>query len=611
MTDKNFKVKSGLNIPITSAAILNTDASGNISFSSVLPISAGGTGQTSSNNALNALLPIQSGSTVGYALKSDGVDTNWSKLYNQSIKNNGTTINPRGILNVIGGTFTDDALNDTTTLTISGAYAAPTIGSTLIPSGTTVTTISGLTLADPIFTGTATSGSYIANATITGNSNAGAYSYGTLSYNDKNIIASFATTINDYAQILIQNKSNGATASADFIVSNDTGTATATYGDFGINSSAYTGAGAFNTPNNVYLYAANGDLAIGTTTNNNIRFLTNNSTTDVLTIASGGASTFGGAVTATRFIPSSNTIPTNGLFLPAANTVGIATNSVEQLRIDSVGDLWTTVGATLTSATIRYGDGTTTYAGIQGNYLSATTGSLVLQTLNAGTLTTALTIGSNSVATFANAPAVTGGTASGFLKANGSIDTTTYITAATPTFTSSPLSINAATPTISSNNASAASIFTSTVTGVTIGSSSIKTLVYPSQASGTTTGTVTTSAQSAGFLGMPQNAQATSGAFSYTLVSSDAGKHIYATGSPTSVTFTIPANSAVSYEIGTTIVFVNDLTTATNISIAITTDTMILAGAGTTGTRTLAQYGMATAVKVTSTKWIISGNGLT
>jgi hypothetical protein len=47
------------------------------------------------------------------------------------------------------------------------------------------------------------------------------------------------------------------------------------------------------------------------------------------------------------------------------------------------------------------------------------------------------------------------------------------------------------------------------------------------------------------------------------------------------------------------------------VTIAITTDTMYLAGAGTTGSRTLAAYGMATAVKVTSTSWIISGNGLT
>ena len=39
------------------------------------------------------------------------------------------------------------------------------------------------------------------------------------------------------------------------------------------------------------------------------------------------------------FEPSSSTTPTNGLFLPAANTVGLATGSTERLRIDSSGNL--------------------------------------------------------------------------------------------------------------------------------------------------------------------------------------------------------------------------------------------------------------------------------
>ena len=39
--------------------------------------------------------------------------------------------------------------------------------------------------------------------------------------------------------------------------------------------------------------------------------------------------------------------------------------------------------------------------------------------------------------------------------------------------------------------------------------------------------------------------------------------------------------------------------------------TMRLAGAGTTGTRTLAANGVATALKITATEWIISGTNLT
>ena len=120
MADKNFKVKSGLNIPITSAAILTTDASGNISSTSVLPITAGGTGQTSATNAINALLPVQNGSTINYALQSDGTNINWGKLYNQTIKNAGTTVTPRGTVNFVGATFTDSSGTDTTTITVGG-----------------------------------------------------------------------------------------------------------------------------------------------------------------------------------------------------------------------------------------------------------------------------------------------------------------------------------------------------------------------------------------------------------------------------------------------------------------------------------------------------------
>ena len=95
----------------------------------------------------------------------------------------------------------------------------------------------------------------------------------------------------------------------------------------------------------------------------------------------------------------------------------------------------------------------------------------------------------------------------------------------------------------------------------------------------------------------------------YTLVVGDSGKHIYhPVGDNNARTFTIPANSSVAFGIGTVITFVNMINTVT---IAITTDTLTLSSAGTTGSRTLAANGVATALKVTSTSWIISGTGLT
>jgi hypothetical protein len=108
-----------------------------------------------------------------------------------------------------------------------------------------------------------------------------------------------------------------------------------------------------------------------------------------------------------------------------------------------------------------------------------------------------------------------------------------------------------------------------------------------------------------GFLGIPQNSQSAA----YTLVLTDAGKQIYhPTTDANARTFTIPANSSVAYPIGTTLTFIN--MTVQVVTIAINTDTMYLAGAGTVGSRSLAQYGLATAIKLTSTSWIISGNGL-
>jgi len=110
-----------------------------------------------------------------------------------------------------------------------------------------------------------------------------------------------------------------------------------------------------------------------------------------------------------------------------------------------------------------------------------------------------------------------------------------------------------------------------------------------------------------GYLNIPQNSQSAA----YTTVLSDSGKHIYHPSADTTArTFTIDSNANVAYPIGTAITFIND-TSAGVMTIAITSDTLVLAGAGTTGSRTLAANGVATAIKITSTRWIISGTGLT
>lgn len=106
-----------------------------------------------------------------------------------------------------------------------------------------------------------------------------------------------------------------------------------------------------------------------------------------------------------------------------------------------------------------------------------------------------------------------------------------------------------------------------------------------------------------GYRNAPQVSQTTN----YTLIASDAAKSVLMNG--TSVTLTVPANSAVAFPIGTVVIIVNVNTTS--LSIAITTDTMTLANSTTTGTRTLARNGVATLIKISATSWLISGAGLT
>ncbi len=112
---------------------------------------------------------------------------------------------------------------------------------------------------------------------------------------------------------------------------------------------------------------------------------------------------------------------------------------------------------------------------------------------------------------------------------------------------------------------------------------------------------------SIGYLNIPQNSKSAA----YTTVLADAGGHVFhPSADVTARTWTIDSNANVPYVPGTAITFINQ-NAAGVITIAITSDTMRLAGAGTTGSRTLAANGVATAIKVTTTEWIISGTGLT
>lgn len=212
---------------------------------------------------------------------------------------------------------------------VNRSYTLPAISGTLaltsdIPSGFTYTTNyipfgQGTTTpnqsANLTYNGTALSApQHLATQTTSGSSNQGAFAYGTLGYSDINHILTMQGNQNSYIQMEIQNTNTGAAASSDVIVTNNNGTATTFYGDFGMNSSGWVGSGSFNTANTVYVTATSGDLALGTTTSNAIHLVVNGGATDAVTVSATGTVT-----------------------IPNLSTAGIVTNSAAGLLTTTNG----------------------------------------------------------------------------------------------------------------------------------------------------------------------------------------------------------------------------------------------------------------------------------
>lgn len=149
---------------------------------------------------------------------------------------------------------------------------------------------------------------------------------------------------------------------------------------------------------------------------------------------------------------------------------------------------------------------------------------------------------------------------------------------------------------------------TITDTGVTIDASDNVIVPGDLDASAFTADSGSIGGYNIGYREIPQNSKSAA----YTTVLLDGAKHLlHPTADNNARTFTIDSNANVVFPIGTAISFINQINTLT---IAITSDTMTLfagSGTGTTGSRTLAAGGVATALKVGTTSWIIWGVGLT
>jgi len=247
-------------------------------------------------------------------------------------------------------------------------------------------------------------------------------------------------------------------------------------------------------------------------------------------------------------------------------------------------------GISLTSLNAsNLGSGTVPLARLDANVLltTSTTG------INASALSTGTVPDGRLSGTYTN---ITANTA---LTANQS----TYLAGAAVTGNSTALTVGAnvyvSQSTVFVGNSTINAVHTSTTLGV-YANSTVNTIISAAAAN-----SITINGLTVGYLEVPQNSQSAA----YGLVLADSGKHIFHPASDNNArTYTIPAHSNIAYPTGTVLTFVS---MANTVTIAITTDTMYLAGNGATGSRTLAANGIATALKMNSSAWLISGTGLT
>jgi hypothetical protein len=216
-------------------------------------------------------------------------------------------------------------------------------------------------------------------------------------------------------------------------------------------------------------------------------------------------------------------------------------------------------------------------------------------TVSADTTTWVYSDGVNVVSAFSYAPELS---TVDIAAINGIIGTLTSVNITTSNLTSTNLATtNLAVTNLGVTNATATNLnaTTAVLTNLTSTNATTTNLTATTVLDAGTIG-----AAAPGFRGLPQNAQTSA----YTLVLSDIGKQI----SITTGGVVIPANASVAFPIGAAVVIYNNSGTSQDISI--TSDTLRLAGTTLTGTAALAEYGLATCVKVGTTTWVISGAGV-
>jgi hypothetical protein len=565
-----------------------------------VPISNGGTGATTATAALNALLPSQTGNNTK-VLGTDGTNTSWVAVSGANL----TGTIPSAVLgnstHFIGTTsiaLNRASANQALTGILSTTFAGSTSGTTvLIPTAIAGTT----TITLPAVTGTVvTTGD---SATVTNTMLAGSIANAKLSNSTISGISlgsNLATlTIGTGLSGTSYNGSTAITIAIDSTVATLTGAQTLTNKTIAAGSN--TISGITNTHLSGSAAISNANLANSTVTVGSTAISLGSSATTIAGLTSVTSTTFVGALTgASTSAATLSTSRTIGgvSFDGSINIVPQTIQSVNEASDTTCFPLFISASGSQSLQPLN----NTSFT------FNASTGALGATTLVVGG--SGITVGSSipfadsaGTLTLQNVDALDATTESTIEAAIDTLANLTSIQGQTVTLTGAFIRSGAHSLTLTTSGTTTVTLPTTGTLSTLAGSETLSNKTFTDAVNSISTPTTTT----VGYLGIPQNSQSTA----YTLVLTDAGKHLlHPSADTTARTFTIPANSSVAFPIGTAVTFINQNAGGV-ITIAITTDTMRLAGAGTTGSRTLAANGIATAIKVTSTEWIINGVNLT